>query len=120
MKTRKVSEYEECKAYFTWAQYNPILKEYLIKIVNEGKRTPQNGHRLKLIGLRAGLPDYYLPVPNNNFLGLWVEMKTKSGSLSQYQKEWLFKLNKLGHCAKSCRGWQEAAQLTMDYLANKL
>lgn len=121
MKKRISSEYQECLAYFKWAQYHPVLKEYLIKIVNEGKRNAITGYRLQLIGLRAGLPDYYLPISNRNYNGLWIEMKvSKSFNKRNNQDEWIEKLKKIGHYAIYAIGWQEAARVTMDYLEDRI
>lgn len=117
------SEYQECKAYFTWAQFNPILKEYLYKIVNEGQRTPKSGFFLKLIGMKAGLPDYHLPVANDRYHGLWLEMKKRNQinmAKRLTQSDWLEKLKKIGHYADYAYGWEHAAKITMDYLNNKI
>jgi hypothetical protein len=117
------NEYQECKAFWEWAQYNPILAEYLYKIVNEGKRTARNGASLKLIGLRAGLPDYHLPIGVGDWNGLWIEMKTRDQSdekQSQKQKEWIRKLKKANHYATFAYGWEHAAKITTAYLQNKL
>ncbi len=117
------SEYQECKAYYAWAQYNPILREYLYKIVNEGKRSSASGFFLKLIGLRAGLPDYHLPIPNNTYHGLWLEMKRKNQNKvtkRENQTEWLDKLNKIGHYATFAYGCEDAIKITLDYINNRI
>lgn len=119
----ELSEYQECKAYFEWAQYYPVLREYLFKIVNEGKRSKINGNMLKLIGLRAGLPDYQLPIPNKNWNGLWIEMKKRSHAgktKKDNQNEWISKLIKVKQYATYAYGWEDAAKITMDYLNNKI
>ena len=117
------NEYKECAAYYEWAQYKPILKEYLIKHVNEGKRSKLLGHLLKLIGLRPGLPDYQLPIANLKYIGLWIEMKTideKNKKQKPLQIEWLEKLRKAGHYATFSFGWEDARDITVKYLNNLL
>lgn len=117
------SEYQECKAYYAWAQHHPVLREYLYKIVNEGKRSIREGFFLKMIGLRAGLPDYHLPVPNNSYHGFWLEMKRrdqKNKKKHEEQLNWLDKLRKIGHYACYAYGWEEAARITEDYLNNRI
>jgi len=118
------SEMEECRAFWNWAQLIPGLKDYLYKIVNEGKRNPAHGMKLRTIGLRAGLPDYHYPVPNEKFNGFWLEMKTrkktKHDSLPNHQREWIEKLQKINHYATFAYGWEDAADKTMSYLNNKV
>lgn len=117
------SEMEECRAYWEWAQKIPVLKDYLYKIVNEGKRSPIAGRHLKNIGLRKGLPDYHFPVPNDNWYGFWLEMKTRDGQekhISDCQKEWRDKLLRINQYATFAFGWEDAIQKTMDYLKNRL
>ncbi len=123
MKKRISSEYHECLAFFKWAQFNPVLRDYLIKIVNEGQRSKTNGYYLKLIGFRAGLPDYFLPVANSSHQGLWLEMKTvdeRNKKKRDNQNNWIDSLNKIGHYATYVYGWQDAAKITTDYLNNRI
>lgn len=123
MTTRKTSEYKECLAFYKWAQYTPVLREYLIKIVNEGARSPQSGYFLKLIGMRPGIPDYFLPLANETWNGLWLEMKLPNAmdeKKRNNQNEWIEKLKKIGHYASYAYGWQEAVEITTQYLANKI
>lgn len=117
------NEYQECKAFFEWACLNPKLREFLIKHVNEGKRSKLGGWFLQLIGLRKGLPDYQFPVRNNKFIGLWIEMKTRDEVNRAQKKEqidWLKKLQDEGHYATFCFGCDHAIQVVTDYLQNRL
>jgi hypothetical protein len=115
------TEMQECKAYWQWAQTVPILRDYLFKIVNEGKRSVIYGHQLKLIGMRKGLPDYHLPVANNNWNGFWLEMKIRNKSeksLPEEQKIWVEKLREIKHYASFAYGWEDASKKTLDYINN--
>lgn len=115
------SEYHECKLFFEWAQHHPLLREFLIKNANEGKRTPVECHYLKLIGFRKGLPDYQLPVPNQRWSGLWIEMKRtveRTRSKRPEQIEWIRKLKEIRQFATFAYGWEDAARITSDYLNN--
>ena len=120
---RKNAEFLECKAFFKWASYHPVCAEYLIKHVNEGKRSAILGRLLKLIGLRPGLPDYQLPIANKNWKGLWLEMKTKEHDARDNrsnQDEWLARLRKINHYACYAYGWEHAAKIVTDYLADRI
>lgn len=121
-KTIKVlSEYHECLAYFKWAQSYPIVKDYLIKHVNEAPRTMLQAHYLTLIGLRRGLPDYQLPISNKNWKGFWLEMKTLKGHrLREDQVSWIRKLKEIGQYADFSYGAEDAIKKTIDYLEDKI
>ncbi len=117
------SEMDECKAYWKWAQNYPVLRNYLYKIVNEGRRSPISGKNLKLIGLRKGIPDYHLPVANEKYYGFWLEMKTQDQSnyrISVYQSEWIDKLRAVNQYATFGYGWEDAAKKTLAYIKNKI
>lgn len=117
------TEYQECKAYWSWAQHHTILREYLIKHVNEGKRSYVSAKYLQLIGMRKGLPDYQLPIPNNKFHSLWLEMKRinqKNRKKDTDQLAWQERLLRAGHCAIFVYGWEDAAKITIAYLNNKI
>lgn len=117
------TEYQECKIFFAWASYHPLLREYLVHHANEGKRSLQSGFLLKQIGLSPGLPDYQLMISNEKYHCLWLEMKTKEKKkhkMPANQVAWINRLLKCGHYATFCFGADEAIKITTDYLNNKL
>ena len=117
------SEYQECRAYFEWAQYHPTIKEYLIHHVNEGKRSRIMGNLLKLIGMRKGIPDYQLPLSNNNWHGFWIEMKTVDEHNKKQKKEqidWINRLLLVKQYATFAFGCDDAIRLTLAYINNKI
>ena len=111
------------KIIFEWAEWNknkhPEL-DMMFHICNEGKRNARYGAELKRQGLKKGLPDIALLVPNKTFLALFIELKAdKNKRLSKEQKEWLDKLNSYGYKAVRCNGSEEAIQVIKDYLEIK-
>jgi hypothetical protein len=116
---KHLSEYEECRLYWDWSQLNPLLREYLVHHVNEGKRSKRNGHMLNIIGMRKGVPDYQLFVPNKNYHGFCLEMKTKE-KMNRIQPleqvAWIKKLRKQGYYANFSFGADDAIKQTLDYL----
>jgi hypothetical protein len=117
------TEYQECKAFWEYAQLIPMLREYLIKHVNEGKRSAIGGKLLKGIGMRPGLPDYQYPVANEKFTNLWLEMKRIDGRekpKDPRQDEWIDKLNKIGHYASYAYGASDAISIYERYVKNLL
>lgn len=134
------SETAEQTALFAWCALNraqyPALK-WLFH-VNNGDRSPSKagiirGGRAKAMGVKRGVPDICLPVGrwhHNHGVpewsaqsrvlyhaGLFIELKVKTGIVSDEQKEWLNHLNESGYCAKVCWSWQEARDLLIWYLS---
>ncbi len=123
-----ISEYQECKCYWKWAQTNPITAEYLVKHVNEGQRQSWYVKALQYIGMRKGLPDYQLIWPNQNWGALWIEMKrrdekSKCGKRTEHQQrqdEWIERLKSAKHYATYAYGWEDAMRITNEYLTDKI
>ena len=60
--------------------------------------------QLKAEGVASGVPDLFIPA-----WGLWVEMKrTKGGSLSAEQKDWIAYLESVGFCCIVGKGADDA------------
>ena len=116
----KSSEAMHQKVIMEWCEWNktkhPEL-DMIFHITNEGKRSKRMGAELKRMGLKRGIPDICLPVPNKKYNGLWIELKAdKTKSLSKEQKEWLEKLNRYGYKAVRCNGADEAIEVIKKYL----
>lgn len=116
-----MTEDQHQAAVIKWSQQASIRQKYpelklLHHIPNERKCTPQQGARLKRLGVRSGVPDLDLPVARGNYHGLRIEMKTESGRTSDNQKWWLEELDKQGYCCAVCHGWEEAVQLIERYM----
>lgn len=114
------TEADEQTALFSWAAYNkrkyPEL-ELLFHIPNEGKRTIINGARLKAQGMKPGVPDICLPVPNLKYTALYIELKRRNGGkVSENQRGWIAALNRVGCRAVVCHGWDEAREEIERYL----
>lgn len=113
-----------CWAATVTAQY-PQLK-YLFAIPNGGSRHIAEVTKLVATGLRRGVPDIFLPWPNVNWVGLFIEMKTekrrkqKNGGLEDDQIEWIEYLEKAGYYCKVCYNWIEAKDTLIAYLEGKV
>ena len=92
----KRSETTEQIALFNWAKRTEsILPELALMYhaPNEGKRS--NGGILKAAGLKSGVPDICLPVANNGFHGLYIELKFGKNKATKAQEEYMAMLNEL-------------------------
>lgn len=117
------SEDEECYALMDWRDRNtgrwPELR-LLYHTANEGKRSPQQGARLKAMGLHPGVSDYFLPVARGGAHGLWIEMKRiKGGRVEPSQAAWIDAMLAQGYAASVCRGWEDAAKTIERYLRSE-
>ena len=107
------------EALFSWAAYNvgrmPEL-EYMHHIPNGGKRDKATAIALKRQGVKAGVPDVYLPAPRGEYHGLYIELKAGNNTTTQNQRSWLKFLRQQGYYTAVCYGWQLAADLIERYL----
>lgn len=115
-------------ALFCWASINiekyPELK-WLFAIPNGDLRNPVVANRLKITGVKKGIPDICLLVKRNKYACLWIELKRpgaigkRAGIVSDEQKEWITQANKSGHAAVVAYGWEHARDLIVFYLEMK-
>lgn len=115
----KTSEHSEQAALFRWA--NACKAQFpelgmLFAIPNGSKRDKITGARLKAEGVKAGVPDIFLPVSNYNSLGLFIEMKIGKNKPTPEQKEWAERLSYYGYQVVTCYGWWEAKTTIESYL----
>lgn len=115
----KVKESVEQVDLMKWAEYQsgkyPEL-ELLHHIPNGGSRNKLEAYNLKLQGVKSGVPDLCLPVARGGYHGLYIEMKVKPNKPSAHQKKWIENLSAQGYKAVVCYGWEEAAQIILDYM----
>lgn len=104
---------------FRWAALessnHPEL-QLLHAIPNGGHRHKAVAGRLKAEGVKAGVPDIFLPVARSGSHGLYIEMKTQNGRLTGSQKDWTEALADQGYRVEICRAWDAAAILIANYL----
>lgn len=73
------------------------------------------GARLKRQGVRAGIWDNFWMRPIDSYCGLWIELKTKTGRLSEDQKIFGRAAVAQGYAAVVCIGWEAATRAINDY-----
>lgn len=114
------TEDQEQSALFMWAAYQrgkyPEL-DLLYHIPNGGKRNIVTAAKLKAQGVKAGVPDLFLPVARNGCHGLYIEMKRiRGGKLSPQQTSWMDALQRQGYAVAVCKGAEEAQSVILNYL----
>lgn len=117
------SEADEQALLFEWMDYATVKYPELIlayHIPNEGRRSLRGGYELKRQGMRKGVPDICLPFSNGRYHAMYIEMKRlRDGRVSDEQRWWNKRLNEAGNKAVVCKGFDEARQAILDYLAGK-
>ena len=114
------TEEQEQAAVMEWAML--MEKQYpelrlMMHIPNGGLRSKAEAVRFKRIGVKAGVPDLFLPVARGGFHGLWIEMKRqKGGRLSDDQKAWLDALTAEHYLAVRADGAEAACDVIFKYL----
>lgn len=120
---RYPTEAAEQMLVFQWAEWMrgkwPEL-ERLYHCPNGGSRNPVEAARLKAQGVKAGVPDLFLPVPRGGYHGLYIEMKRqKGGRVSDDQKDWIAFLTAQGYRTAVCKGAEEAIDELKSYLGDQ-
>ena len=92
---------------------------------DSGKSRAIRGAQMKAEGVKAGVPDIFLPCPVGRCAGLYIEMKkpvlgpkvegTFPG-LSKEQKEFAKYATSVGYDWQVCYSWREAARVLQTYL----
>jgi hypothetical protein len=90
---------------------------FFAAVPNGGKRSRKTAVDLKAEGVRRGVPDYLWPELRGPYVGLAIELKTDTGRPTPEQRAWLAHLRSRGWRAEIARGWEQARDLVLDYLA---
>lgn len=90
-----MTEHEIAVELIRWCKYHykiyPFLKEFY-HIRNEGKPGQHSSE-----GLRAGIPDYCLPVARGGYVGFYLELKSHNKKPTKIQRETMEALRKHRH-----------------------
>lgn len=112
-------EENEQMILFKWAKMNewkyPDLK-YMFHIPNGGKRNTLEAVRFKNLGVKAGVADIFLPCARSGYNGLWIEMKSPTGRLTEHQKDFLSAVEERNYRTAVCFSAESAIQSILDYL----
>ena len=95
-----------------WCRKRGGVLEDIFSVPNEGARSVVMASLLKQAGLTPGWPDLGIPLDNGRVY--WLELKTKSGRLSEKQKAVHEKLRAKGHEVAVAYGFDAAKALLQD------
>ena len=120
----KSREHEAQAAVIRWARSMELILpslRLLFAIPNAAKRSPGLAAMMKSEGLKAGVPDLFLPVPRVNNAGhrvpgLFIEMKIRPNRVTAAQAKWIDDLRDRGYRVEICWSSFEAIQCIKSYL----
>ena len=108
-------------ALWSRAQLDPVLCKYLYHIGNGGRRNKREAARMKKMGVRPGVHDYCLPIARGVYHSLWIELKPKVKGyypkIGEDQIDWRTKMRKAGNAAFVVKGWEQAIDIMLAYIA---
>lgn len=117
---RVPTEDQEQMTLMSWAHRvkygSGRLSDYLFHIPNGGSRNILEAAKFKKLGVKDGVPDLQLIVPNGEIHGLWIELKSKKGKLQPSQRLMIQRLEEQGYMCKVCFGADEAIDEIKKYL----
>lgn len=116
-------EHQEQAAVITWCELNkakyPAL-DMIFAIPNGGHRHIGVAKKLKVEGVKAGVPDLFLAVPaiadGHEWAGLFIEMKAGKNKPTEKQIEWHNKLMDQQYGVVVCYSFEEAVKEICSYL----
>lgn len=103
-----------CVRWFSY-QY-PQLHAVFYSVPNGGRRTETEAKILKAEGVKAGVSDLILNIPNQSHTFLAIEMKTEKGRQTDNQKNWQKEVEKHGAKYVICRNTEEFMSAVNRYL----
>lgn len=89
-------------------------------IPNERKASIQRRMTMARAGVKKGIPDICVPVANDKYHALYIEMKVKPNKPSDAQREVLKELAAVGNYTCICWSATEAIEMVEKYIKNKL
>lgn len=101
----------------TWFRTcHPRYARLLFSVPNGGMRNAGTARRLKAEGVVSGVSDLILLMPNSEYHGLCIELKTNKGRQTANQKSWEQDVQKQGYQYIVVRSFDEFVSAITQYL----
>ncbi len=100
--------------------YLDLMHAPYFAVPNGGQRHPGVARKLKAEGVKAGVADLFIMIPNANWNGLFVEVKTATGTQSESQKGFEVKCKNWNYAYVLVRSIDDMIQTFNDYKQNKI
>lgn len=112
------TEHSQQTAYCCWLQQQKVddRLKMAFAVPSGGLRDKVTASRLKAEGVKRGVPDMMIPIPINNYHGLFIEFKIKGGKLSAEQIVYGEYLKSQNYAHVVVYSYLEAIDATLQYL----
>lgn len=128
VRNKRRFEDQEQAAFFTWLRIrHPLAYEHAYHVPNGGsrgggdRRSAQiEGARLKAQGVKAGVPDIWIPLRRGAFAGLVVEFKATpphDAEVSKEQQQWVLRMKAQGWRSEVVLGLNALRRLIDEYMS---
>lgn len=109
------SEFEIQTAIVDWLEANQFV---YFAVPNGELRTKSTGAKLKRMGVKRGVPDLFICHTSKHSSGLFLEVKSKSGSLSVDQKFFKARLELNSYTVAAVKSLEQAIDCIARYVAS--
>lgn len=104
-------------SFFRWLFYRDrAIWHAAHAIPNGGSRHTLEAANLKAAGVKAGIPDVFIPFPKRNCHGLYIEFKISPNKPSDTQVAMMDRLSEYGYKCAVCYNIQDAMTVFEDYM----
>ena len=120
METKIATESQEQCAFIDYLKVrHPLYYSLIFHVPNGGYRTKWEASSLKKNGVKSGVPDLFLPVAHPPYHGIFIEMKSKNGRLSDNQLIYCENVINQNYAVGICYGFDEAVRCLDDYCLDR-
>jgi len=123
MKHLESAHQQQVVEWARWAfKANPVRYPHLDMLHCSLNGVKLSGTQAKIAkgqGMLSGVPDLFLPVPKNGYHGLFIEMKSEKGRVTDNQEWFLSKTEGLGYKTAVCYSAKEAIDAIEAYYSDK-
>jgi hypothetical protein len=118
-----MSEHDEQKTFFDVLRLNesrhPVLR-WIYAVPNGGQRNPGVAGKLRAEGVKAGIFDVHIPIPQPGWSGAWIEFKFGKNKLTPTQEKFLEHLMAFRYQYAVVRSCDEGIDFVERYLQIEL
>ncbi|MEE9458244.1 MAG: hypothetical protein V3V84_00610 [Candidatus Bathyarchaeia archaeon] len=114
----KPTEYQLHVSFHQWCRYNWTIGKYIFAIEHGELRNPAVGAKLKKKGVRSGMADFMLILPNNFYNNLWIEFKVGKNVQTESQKIFQQLVDETKGKYVICRDLESAIEAVEGYVSN--
>jgi len=116
----KCTEHQIQSSFFQWIRIaRKDLEPYIFAIPNGGLRSKWAGAKLKREGLKPGVFDIFIAIPNARWHGLWLEFKAGKNKLTDNQIIFMNNMVKNNYECAVCYSFEAAKAFLEIYLGER-